>query len=206
MEKYNLESKTTSCVLSKNVLKEIEVYLTYRLLKKLNGVLGLTDKAKTEYHFILKDGLGEETLLSVDDYHREKLPNELEEIILEYRVNYLDADIRIRFSKGFMLTNIKIGLHCDGAKEIALGIKSEIEAILLENRTIHYIFYGKFAWIAWGIFLVAFDGGFLIWGLVKFPSIRIRFGYFYYWQHSLTIRSGWRLLTQTSTQKTKKAR
>lgn len=155
MEQYKLEVRIKSCVVGKKLIKEIESYFKDRLPKKLKSTLSVNGDFKDKYKLILKDDLGEEHLASIDDYYKDKLPNDIREVSLDYEVNYPIVDIRVRFSKDAIFTYMNIGLQSEGAKELAVGIKSEIERLLLENATINYIFYNKYSWIILVAIMVA---------------------------------------------------
>ncbi len=167
MEQYNLDIRIQSCVVDKDLIKEIEAYLNSRLSKNLKGVLALSDESKIDYKIILKDSLGEEHLSSISDYHKDKFPNDIKEVTLDYKIDYSNVNIRLKFSKEIILSYLSIEIRCGGAKEIALGIKNEIERLLAENKTIHFVFYGKYAWGAWGVLLLSSNA--LTWSYVKFP-------------------------------------
>jgi hypothetical protein len=160
MERYSLDKKIPSCFVSKKLIEQLERYLKERLLKKMKGILSLDEKYKFEYKLYLKDNLGEEQLVSIDEYHRDKFSNDINKISLDYSINYSDLKISINFSKDYYFSDLKINLHCNGATEVTLGILNEINEIIKESGTIHFVFYNKFAW---SIYCIWFLSIFLDW-------------------------------------------
>lgn len=154
MERYNLDKKIHSCSVDKGLIFQIEKYLTNRLSKKMVGILSLDDTPNIDYQISFKDSLGEEHLSSISDYHRNIFPNDIEEIVLSYSINHRSVDIRVRFSKEYIFSNVRIDLRCEGAKEVALGISDEINNLVKDNKTIHYIFYNKFAITIYGLWIL----------------------------------------------------
>lgn len=155
MEKYSLDVQIRSCVLDKDLIKEVESYLNDRLFVKLSGALELSSDSDIKYNVKLKDSLGEESLFSISEYHRERFPNDIEELTIDFELGYRQVVVRLKFSREITYSYLKIQICCSGAKEIALGVKSEIERILSENKTIHYLFYGKYSWLMWGVFFLS---------------------------------------------------
>lgn len=164
MERYDLEKRISSCSVDKGLISQIEKYLTDRLSKKIKGILSLNDESKIVYKVKIKDGLGEEYLSSISDYHRDKFPNDIQEIVLDYSVDYRTVDIRVRFSKSVSFSNTHVDISCEGAKEVALGISNEINELIKDNRTIHFIFYDKYALTIYGVWLVSTNA----WSWLKF--------------------------------------
>lgn len=175
MERYSLDKKIPSCFVSKKLIGQLERYLKERLLKKMKGILSLDEKYKSEYKLYLKDDLGEEQLVSIDEYHRDKFSSDINQLSLDYAINYSDLKISIRFSKDYYFSYVKIDLHCDGAKEVALGILNEINEIIKENRTIHFVFYNKFAF---SIFCIYFLSTLLNWISFQYSSVLRDFIFF----------------------------
>lgn len=146
MERYKLSKKFPSCTVSKKLIKELEKYLLDRIPKKMKGVLSLEEDKKINYKIQLKDKYGEEHFTTIDEYHRDRFPNDTQSIHINYFLNRSDLSINIEFSEHLMLSDIRIDLQCEGAKEIVQGIYSEIHNVINEHKTIHYVFYGSYTW------------------------------------------------------------
>lgn len=165
MERYNLEKKIPSSIVDKALIAQIEKYLNDRLSMKMKGILSLKADSKINYQIRFKDSLGEEHLASISEFHRDKFPNDIKEIILDYSVDYTSVDIRLRFSKEFSFSYLNIDIRCEGAKEVALGISNEINEIIKENKSIHFIFYHNYAWYMYLLWLLSTNA----WSWTKFP-------------------------------------
>lgn len=181
MERFSLEKKVPSALVSKQLLGEIERYLINRLPKKLSGTLNLNDEKNPKnvsYILILKDSFGEETIGTIEDYHRDKFANDIKDIIISYSIGYRDVDIRVRFSKSYSFSDLKIEIDAEGAKEITLGIYRELIDIICNYKTIHSIFYHKPAYAAWALvgmtpslFYIKFPYSSQIWLFVWLSSL-----------------------------------
>lgn len=176
MERYDLGKKIPSCSVDKSLISQIEKYLTKRLSKKMKAILSSDEVSKIDYTIKIKDDFGEEYISSIDEYHREKFPNDTQEITLNYQIYYRSVDIRVIFSKSFSYSGLNINVSCEGAKEVALGISNEINGIIRENKTIHYIFYDKFAWVTFCFWVISTN----FWSWFKSPfSNQLWFFFFF---------------------------
>lgn len=149
MEKYSLEKKVPSCYVDKKLIEQLERYIKGRLTDSVQGILRLDPEFRSDLDLKIKDKTGEESLSSIDEYHREKFSDDIKELSLHYSIEYTDLSLRMRFSKTHMFSDLSIDLKCNGAREIALGISNELINIIKENKTIHFIFYQKYAWIVY---------------------------------------------------------
>jgi hypothetical protein len=102
MERYSLDKKISSCLVSKKLIEQLERYLKDRLPQKMKSTLSLDEKYKSEYKLCLKDSLGEEQLESIDEYHRDKFFNDIDRLLLNYSINHYDLQIKISFSKEYI--------------------------------------------------------------------------------------------------------
>jgi hypothetical protein len=155
MERYDLEQKISSCLVNKSLISQIENYMTKRLSKKLQGILSSDSELNTDYTVKIKDSIGEEYLSSIGEYHREKFPNDIKELDLSYLIDINSVNIRVCFSNEVLFSKATVDIKCEGAKEVALGIIYEINEIIKENKTIHYIFYEKFALIVFCTLIIS---------------------------------------------------
>lgn len=155
MAKYRLEKQLPSTFVDKNTLRELEDYLTKRIPKKIGLAVG-NEAIQDEFEFniTIHDKYGKEELNSIADIHRDKFANDVQRIDLTLSTNYRLIEIGISFSKGRPRSSLDIFLNAENGKEVALGICHEIEQLLNERKTIHFIFHGIYDLIA-TIFLPA---------------------------------------------------
>ncbi len=150
MSKYKLDEKIKSCFVSMGMVKEIERYI----IRKAKEATGESDdQIKKDFKVIIYDSIGEHELSTLEDYHREKFPNDTKKISIKYDSWGSDnLSIRITFSNKYIWSNLAVEVGGENAKEQALGIKAEIENAINENKNINYIFHGKFNFIMFGVF------------------------------------------------------
>lgn len=175
MERYNLDKKIPSCLVDKRLVTEIERYLKIRLVKKMTGILSLDGDCQPTYKLLIKDSLGEEYLGTIEEYHRDMFPNDITDLTVNYSINYSSVDIRIRFSKEYMFSDLNIDIKCEGAKEVSIGILNELNEIMKNNKTIHFLFYDKFAFLIYLMCLVCAG----TWPWMKLPYFSQVWSFFF---------------------------
>ena len=149
MTTYYIERQIPSCNIDKVLLKYIEEYL----IETLPRFLGLnseinTNESKNYKHSVkitFIDKYGQETFSSIDSYKYPSLSNELESVLITYRLSdlntALEADVRIKFSKIRAGSEIKISVNATNAREKADGVYQGLNHIFLQNRNSNYLLH-----------------------------------------------------------------
>jgi len=136
MSRYEVRKSITSCHVTIELLRELECYI-YKTTKELSA-----NEDDLNFTVALEDEYGEETLSSVQDYKRSKIPNNVHTIKLRasnYRENLC---VEVSFSEKQNYSYIRIEIDGEGAKEKAHGILSTVSEHVKEHKNLNFIFYG----------------------------------------------------------------
>lgn len=168
MARYQFEKNIPSVFVDKDLLRQLEDYLMGRLPKKLKS---LTDKDEIDFSFsiTLHEKHGKEYLNSVRELHRDKFQSDIERVDIYFSTNYQLIDIDISFSLGYFGSIIRIDFRSENGKEITYGIYREIEQLLEDNKTIHFLFNGKFVFFVYLFYPLLIALGFFTKGKTAIP-------------------------------------
>ncbi len=170
MARYQFSKQIPSTFVDKDLLRQIETYFTERIPKKmLADVSGFDNEIKYEYVLIIHDEYGSEELHSVGDIYRDKFTNDVKRIDLRLSTGYRQIEIGLSFSLEIFGSNLNIDIHADNGKEVALGIRQEIDNLLKENRSIRFLFHAPYSWIALSVFFLALTKEFFLGKEEYFP-------------------------------------
>lgn len=173
MTRYTIEKKMPSCIVDLKLIREIEKYLTNRLAKQLESILGNEEYDKFKYTLSIVNVYGTEVFSTIDDYHLEQFPNQIKRIVINFKKTFSDFDLRLSLSKDPIYTDIHIDSLMDNAKEIAHGIIHEIENMLNQNKSVHYLFYGKYAGFIYFLFMICLSFSFVLLPRVSDTIVKI---------------------------------
>ena len=156
---FKLEKKIDSCLVTKNLLKQIEDYLLNELPKKTDIP---KEKFFENYELIVRDKIGEEILLNISEYKISLFSDSTNYIghhLSIYRPIHLE--VVIHFNKYKEFAKIEISYESDNPREDAIGIYDSIKRIIESQRNhnnifhINSLFYDLFLFIAIASFVLA---------------------------------------------------
>lgn len=129
---FKLEKKIDSCLVTKNLLKQIEDYLLNELPKKADIP---KEKFYEEYKLIVRDKIGEETLSNISEYKISLFSDSTNYVghhLSIYRPIHLE--VVIHFNKYKEFAKIEISYESDNPREDAIGIYDSIKRIIESQR------------------------------------------------------------------------
>ena len=157
MSRYRIVKKLPSCKIDVKTICDIEKYINHRLTKKIKESYHSNNDEDLDFFYSLSvtDKYGNEEFKSIEEYHRNQFPNKIKRLqIILYPRNGSKFDLSISLGTDLSYSEITLDIKSENAKEMAHGIIFEIDSLLKENATIHFLFWGKYAYIAWGIFTI----------------------------------------------------
>ncbi|WP_022669368.1 hypothetical protein [Desulfospira joergensenii] len=160
MAKFKIDKKICSTKVDKQLIEDIEKYLTERLPLKLAGQIESDldekyDLSDFRYSLVLFDKFGKEEFETFKEFHRDKLPNDTKRLTFNLTSKYREFDLTLSFGKDRLYSEISIEINSKNARELANGIVHEINQLTEENKTIHHVFHGKWPWVLYVILLTS---------------------------------------------------
>lgn len=155
MARYKLEKRIPSTFIDKALLHQIEKYFIERIPKKLEAYVNEYEgKIEFEYSISIYDKYGKEEFETIDDLHRDKFANDIKRIVINLSTGYQLVEIQLSFTLGVINSYLDVDVRTENGKELSYGISREIEQLLEENKTIHFLFHNIYAWGMYGVFLI----------------------------------------------------
>lgn len=156
---FKLEKKIDSCLVTKNLLKQIEDYLLNELPKKT----GIPKEKFCEKHkLIVRDKVGEETLSNISEYKISLFSDSTNYVGQHLSIfRPIHLEVVIHFNKYKEFAKIEISYESDNPREDAIGIYDSIKRIIESQRNHNNIFHindfflGLFSFIAIVSFVLA---------------------------------------------------
>lgn len=134
---YSFTKRLPSCFIERKLLLELEDYVQRKATDFVSS-----DDSICRYEFTIIDSSGSEILKSVEDYKRTFFPDDIERIKIMYS-SRLKGGLSIEISFGTIKEFTKAEIWFDGnsAREVAIGISSEIVSILESYKTSSHWFH-----------------------------------------------------------------
>ena len=136
MSKFEIECHIPSCHITKNMIIQLENYLTQEIANILNIPKEIIYEA---YNISIQDKIGIEKLKSINDFPFSMFDNNTTEIILS--IMSRNFYLRIAFDKQKKYSNFKIECENANARETALSISKGIERIINAHTNNNKLFY-----------------------------------------------------------------
>lgn len=138
MPRYGASKSIPSCNISKALLQEMEEYIL-RQGEKISGKK--PEEIRSCYRFSIEDKFGEEELKSIGEYSRSHFSNDTRRIKLDLSY-YGHPRVIIKVSLGLekWMSRIEADIEASNAKELAMGIVSEISSFTSDYRNLNFIF------------------------------------------------------------------
>lgn len=136
---FKLGKKIDSCLVTKNLLKQIEDYLLNELPKKTDIP---KEKFFENYELIVRDKIGEEILLNISEY-KISLFSDSTNYVGQHLSIYSPIDLKvfIHFDKYGEYAKIEISYESDNPREDVIGIYDSIKRIIESQRNHNNIFH-----------------------------------------------------------------
>ena len=140
--KFSIERSMPSCEVDLALLKEIQSYV----LRNVSSFTGIPqEKVASEWELTISDGVGKETIKSIEDYSSAHLPNTTESIKANLRVydeEHIRANITISLSTTARYSRADIQFTSENAKEKCEGVSSGLFQVASKRRNYHWLFHG----------------------------------------------------------------
>lgn len=136
MSNFELESPLPSCTVTKDMIIQLENYLT----EEIPNILNIPrETILNSYEISINDKIGMEKFKSINEFPFSKFDNNTSEI--ELSMSNLNFYLRIRFAKDRMFSKYKIDLNHDNARESTISISKGIDRIINAQKNNNYLFH-----------------------------------------------------------------
>lgn len=135
MSNFVLEAPLPSCTVTKDMIIQLENYLT----EEIPNILNIPrETILNSYNISINDKIGVEKFNSINEFPFSKFDNNTSEIGLS--MSHLNFYLRIRFAKDKSSSYTKIELNHDNARESTISISKGIERIINAQKNSNYFF------------------------------------------------------------------
>jgi hypothetical protein len=119
---------------------ELEQYVQRKVAE-----LDPSESQRASFEFIIIDSLGVETLKNIKSFHRSYFPDDTKRLTIRYKPSdNPKLNIELNFTPNKESTNLEVFYDGTSAREITIGIASEIGEILSSYKTPnHWLYYGQ---------------------------------------------------------------
>jgi len=147
MTRYKLTKKIPTIDVDVSLLKTIETYLITNVPK----LFDLTEEdVRKKYSTKIEEVNGEHSLGLIEQYDNTMFPDTTSRVTVGFRTDSyrtkLDIDIKVRFSKDALSSDIEIDLFDTNPKEKAVGILNKLENIINEKKNLNFLFHPPFGY------------------------------------------------------------
>lgn len=147
---FSHEQTLPSLKVDKDLLEALEKYL----LKRFSDALDTPEEQlRKRYCLQIEDNLGTEKLTSVEQISASKFADSTSQVEIEidspYREDSQRMRVRVRFSKGRILSTLAISAEAPNSRELVLGIRDGVLRLLEPHKTWNSIAHPSPA--GWGL-------------------------------------------------------
>lgn len=136
MSTFELESSIPSCNVTKDMIIQLEDYLT----KEIPNILNIPKETiLNSYRISINDKIGIEKLKSINDFSFSMFDNSTTKIVIN--ISNINFYLRIAFAKDRNYSDFKIELEDVNARESTISISKGIERIINTQKNYNYLFY-----------------------------------------------------------------
>lgn len=136
MSSFELEYRIPSCHVTKNLIIQLEEYLT----KEIPNILNIpNENILNSYQISINDRIGIEKLKSINDFPFSMFDNTTTNIVI--KISDINFYLRIAFAKDKHYSKFKIEFKDVNARESTISISKGIERIINTQKNNNYFFY-----------------------------------------------------------------
>ncbi len=139
MSEFTLEKRITSCLVTKDLLRQLEVYLVQYIAKIIDIP---PDMLRESLSISISDSLGTETLKSISNYLPSLFPKSITEVRIDlYLVHPKHISVSIHFGKDKTSSQISIRYKAKQAREVVMAIDGGLRQIFEPSTNANNIFH-----------------------------------------------------------------